>query len=85
MPSQSRSEGDSTLDHWMTTESPDRFRDLGDIDKVDLALAEERKRETKRMKVEKSTIMAIKCDATEESKNNCRRRRRRYIKQSETV
>lgn len=47
MPSQSRSEGDSTLDHWMTTESPDRFRVLGEIDKVALALAEEAKTESK--------------------------------------
>lgn len=62
MPSQSRSEGESTWDHFMMTESPDRFRFLGEIDKVALALAEETKIETNRMKVEKSTIMAIKCD-----------------------
>lgn len=77
MPSQSRSEGESTLDHWMMMESPDRFRVLGEMDKVALALAEEMKRETKRMRVEKSTIMAI--DATPRRKeNDCRRRRGRY-------
>lgn len=68
MPSQSRSEGDSTLDHWMTTESPDRFRVLGEIDKVALALAEEAKTETKRMKVEKSTIMATRPEESNKRK-----------------
>lgn len=69
MPSQSRSDGDSTPDHWMTTDSPDRFRALGEIEIVSLAFAEETKTETKRRKKDKLPIMAI--IATEEMKNDC--------------
>ena len=66
MPSQSRSEGETRLDHLMRMESPDRLRVLGEMDKVALALAEETKTERKRMKVENSTIMAV--DATRRGK-----------------
>ena len=63
MPSQSRSEGDSTPDHLMTTESPDRFRVFGEMETVALALAEDTKRRRRRRKAKLTTI-AI--DATTE-------------------
>lgn len=52
----------------MTTDSPDRFRVLGEMESVSLALAEETKTEKKRRKKDKLPIMAI--NATEEKKND---------------
>ena len=65
MPSQSRSEGESTSDHWMVTLSPDRFRVLGETERVASALAEEVKIERKRVKIEKLRIMAINASLRE--------------------
>lgn len=66
MPSQSRSEGDSTPDHLMATESPDRFRVLGEMETVALALAEDTKVETKRRRRRKDKLTTIAIDATTE-------------------
>lgn len=52
----------------MTTESPDRFRVLGEMEIVALALEAETKKETKRRRRKKEKLMIM---ATEESKNNC--------------
>ena len=67
MPSQSRSEGESTSDHWMVTLSPDRLRVVGETERVASALAEEVKIERKRVKkIEKLRIMAIICEFKKE-------------------
>lgn len=58
----------------MTTDSPDRFRVLGEMESVSLAFAEDTKTEKKRRKKEKLPIMAI--NATEETKNDCCRRKK---------